>query len=497
MNPDDNLPPEDDNQQPMDGNTASESNPDTNPSYNPEVMKLDQEPATNASAGETNVDDQSSTDASEPVTETNRPAVDSTVRPDGKPGLPAVDSNFSDESSLKPSAAPSTYQSNPVETTAPAGDAASSPRPAGGKKPKKGLLVGGIVAAGLALLLAGGAAAYTMWYQNPDRVVHEAMLNLISADNVRTETLITSDSELAAGFVNLKVKSIKMAGAASSENVTGEGELSVTIELNGRDYTVGAMGRFTDDKTIYFQLNDVKELVTKVAADFGGAEMITPEVERALEAVQNRWVKVTLQDMLSDSEVETAVCIIDTTKRLANDSEHADQIKQTYKDNQFLVVGESMGSQDGNLGYKVEIDQEIFKNYMKATAESSVYDEYKKCPGYEESELNNTDQTLDGLDDIQDSEDVKVDLVVWVSRFGHQLKQVDYTITGKGTADNEVVFKGETKLSYDAVNVETPEESVDLETWQNEIDELTQTATEAVTGPQVQTEPITYSQFET
>ncbi len=349
--------------------------------------------------------------------------------------------------------------STPIVSTQPQ----ATPPP---RKAKKPFLLVAVLAA-IVLLLGGAGAAYAYWYQNPERVVGEAMLKLLSAEDVRTETVITSESNIGSGMANVKVKKFEVLGAANGTTATGETDVNLTIEFNGRDYTVGAKGKITDGLTLYFQIVNVKELVTKLADDFGEGQIeITDDMNRQFDAIQNKWVKVTTEDM--GEQAESFKCYLDTTKRIATEEQYVEEAKQLYEKNKFFVVGDKVQSKDGNLGYKVELNTDALKTYIRESESTKAAEEYKKCPGYEETSA----QGASLPDEAINSESADIDIVVWVSRFGHELQQVDYTLTAKIPQAENVVFKGETKLHYDAVTIEAPAESVELKTWMGEIEKI-------------------------
>lgn len=429
----------------MNDNPSDAPNNDLRSSITPPTPEFDIEPATKPEP------------ANEVVEPDNPPAADEPAAPAPAPFQPVMpDQPAQSAQPVEDSPKPLNDFDQPAETSQPVAPPA--------KKSKKPMIIAVLVAL---FLLLGGGAVYAFWYQNPERVVGDAMSNLLSASDIRAETSITSDSELMPGIVNIKIKNVKLVGAGSKESVSGEGEVNLTVELNGRDYSAGAKAMFTEDQTIYFQINDIKDLFSKVASDLGGQQLPT-DVQQKLEKLQNRWVKVPLSEISEETEATT--CFIDTTKRLAKDPKYAAELKQLYHDHKFLKVGDSVGSKDGNLGYKVELDQKALREYAKATNSTAAAEEYKKCPGFDDSELDDAEDQLDELS--ESSDDTKVDVIVWVSRFGHELKQVDYVITGKNASSKDIVFKGETKFFYDAVKLAAPSESVDYEVWTKDFEDL-------------------------
>lgn len=317
------------------------------------------------------------------------------------------------------------------------------------------------------ILLGSGAAAYKLWYQNPERVVTTALVKLLQSESINSQTIITSDSELSTGLFSVKMKKLELVGNGSLASATGETDAKLLLELNGRDYSVGAKARLADDKTIYFQLVDIKNLVTKLADDFsGGAIELPADSIKQLESIQNKWVKVTAEDM--GEEAETINCLIDTAKRVSKDSKYGDEAKRFYMENKFLEIGDEVAAANGNLGYKVTINQAKFKQYSKASEGSMLAKEIKKCPGYDQ--VADSDAG-DESPDLAGYETPTTSVTVWVSRFGHELKQVDYKIKSKQSQTaKEIVFNGQTKLSYKPLKVEKPDQSVTLKAWQAEVE---------------------------
>ncbi len=397
---------------------------------------------------------------------------------DTPPATPSLDQEPATVGAASPMVQPATV-SGPSVTPAQSpqtGESLPAPSASPQKPRKKKWMVGGIVAAIIVVLLAAAGSAYAFWYQNLERVVGQAMAQLMTESAANTSTLITSDSELATGLMNVKFKEFRLDAGGDTAVPVGDMNASMTIELNGRDYTVGGKARIVEDRSVYFQIVDLKDLVAKVASDFAGAEFEIPaDVMTELEAIQNKWVKVTTEDMGGDAETYT--CVLDAYERISSNKELMDENAELYEQHAFVTVKEQVESRNGNLGYNVEFDTDKLSEYMRASADSKATAELEKCEGYDSDE---TQQEFEGQLDSANATAPKVDMVVWVSRFGHELRQVDYTITAENSMSaDDIVFQGQTTFEYGEFSVDAPAESVPFSDWLETVDRLNTTVEDA------------------
>lgn len=359
--------------------------------------------------------------------------------------------------------AANTQQPQPVQPSSELpSPAPEQPNPK--KLPKKNFIILAIIVGAL-LLLAAGASVYAFWYQNPDRVVAQAMHQMLRTDSASTTTRITSDSELAPGFINIKIKELTVDTAGNK--ATGDMAASLTLELNGRDYSLGGKARVLDDASVYFQINEYSELLDQVVKDFAGDEQVIPsDVMTELGSVENKWVKVTPADI--GERGDSYQCAIDSLKRVYETDEFDEQLVAAYDSNRFITIKDSVTSKDGNLGYRVELNQDALRAFGEELESTKLYEDLKRCETVEPAE-NDMDPGLESANDTAP----KVDIIVWVSRFGHELTQIDYTITAESTGNNEaVVFEGKTSFDYADVTVAAPESSMTYSEWMQSIEDL-------------------------
>jgi len=312
------------------------------------------------------------------------------------------------------------------------------------KSPKKKLIIlGAIIVGGLGLLLGGTAAAYNLWYQNPEKVVLEAVSSLFTTE--------TSTHKISADIKSDDV-SIKLSiDAAVAQSPASKADIVATITAGGKDYDVKAAVLSDKDGNLYLKVNDVKKLLTDVA----GAEADFSVFDEVISKIDGQWVKISSEDLKSVSEEysKTQEC---TTNALKSMDEKAtqDEILAVYKKNDFIVIGDKIGVKDiggvASIGYTVTVDETKANAFTKAFGETKIGKALTACDeSFDFSEINNT---------TSDDSDTETTVEIWSSRFGHQLKELGVT-----TKDDEATAKIVWNPTFvKGVTVTAPEKSVPL-----------------------------------
>lgn len=347
-------------------------------------------------------------------------------------------------------------------------DSATAPQPltiASKPQPTKKKWLGTIIAVILAVLVLGGAAsAYAFWYQNPDKIVNDALTNLMSTKQLQTKTAITSDSDLGLGSaVSVKLKNLTLDtnfGEKSGSSL----DANLTLEVGGRDYSLGAKAIATDT-AIYFQINNVKDLVEKYLKDAaGGSYNLSSSAAASLAKLQDKWVKV---DVDANSGNRAYTCTSDVFSEFSGNKAMQKQISDVYKKHPFLKVGDKVGSKDGSLGYNVTIDKDVARAFTNDAKNTDLAKKLKDCD--KSTTVDSTDTTIDSATDGIDSG--KTEVVVWVSRWTHKLTAVDFNVETKNTTNGtDMKLNTHTELKYDApAKVTVPADSESIDQWTNDL----------------------------
>lgn len=425
-------------------------NQDTSPADSPAesvnpVPDIEREPATQSSAAPTSIP--VSNDA-ESFSQANDIKDDSAAAPVSN------GSSFSDAQPLAPA---------PV-----------SPAPT---KSKKKWVIGGIVAGVLALLVGGGALAYTM-YQSPDKVIMDGFANLLKT---------TGQDSTIAGNVTYKDKdmSVVLTLDAKGDKDIATGTLNVKYTSTADDLDVEGSADFAADKDSngYVKLNDVDKLID-VAADayidsmavqyeaFGQtmteaqkAEIkseLLRSIDPVVEKINNRWIKFDASQ--DDEQTAQQKCYTDAFEKLQSDDAMRNELTKAYGDNKFIEVKEELGLKDGSYGYVLDIDQDKLKAFGQNTKESAFAKEITKCDATLDSVSEGTSEETDDL--VKDGR-----FELWVSQWSHQITGVKFTGTNPDNEDASVVF--DLKVDYAPVeDLELPKDAVDSKELQKEFESL-------------------------
>ena len=309
---------------------------------------------------------------------------------------------------------------------------ASQPMTGAPKKKKKvGLIVGIIVASVLVVLGTSAALVYALWYQNPEKVVLDAVTNAIKANAVR----VTGEFELKnSGSGATGIKSMKLKLSEKGNIATYD--MSAELELNLTDYkeplTLKGGSILTDNGDIYIRLDGLKNTldayIESLEEDAGVSEYasIYGELYKSLgdliEKVDGQWWRISAKELSENNEEYSKVqeCVTKVAKQLESDSTMRKELADLYGEYKFITIEDKLGEKDGNLGYKIEGDTGQAEKFVKGLKGTSVYKALNKC-----DDRFKISDDVDFSDDSEAASDTsKVAVELWVSKFGHEIVEV-------------------------------------------------------------------------
>lgn len=360
----------------------------------------------------------------------------------------------SDQSTNQPpKATPEAAQAPPVNN--------SNSKP---KKSKK-LLVGGIVAAALLLLGGGGAFAYTAWYQNPDKVVHDAIVNVIKANTAS----LTGDISIKAEGLNINLDLDSRSDGKNGEfNIKSD----VAIDMDGfkQSFKVDGSSRMIEN-TLYVKLSGIQEAFEEAMAASGLNQAVPEQATSIIEKIDNQWISIQPSDYedVSQEVSEQQDCMTALTEKIHSDKDMRDDIVKLYKDNQIIVIAEELGSKDVNgtssLGYKVDTDKDAAVGFVRGLGDTAIGKEMKTC-----SEEVNFGEMADDIAEMDEtnSSDFNLKTELWVSRFGHQVTEVSISGSNQDSSLSAVLQPVFDK----SANVEAPKDAIPLKDLLEEVEEM-------------------------
>lgn len=349
---------------------------------------------------------------------------------------------------------------------APVGVAPMAPSPVfqpAPKKRRKGLLVGGIIAGVLVLLGGGGALAYNLWYQNPDKVVHDSIVNAIKAKTVQGTGSFVVTTEGYAMNLSFDGKTVGTDGLmhAKAEFTVGQGSSKMTLNLEGS-------GMMKDD-VLYVKLDGVRKLFDTFAAQLPMMDAQSMKQMLAIvDKVDGQWISIKASDYedVSKEVSEQQTCVSDAMKKLQQDDAAIDEVADLYREHQIIQVKERLGSKDGSLGYVVEVSQENTASFVEGLKDTTYGKELQKCD--ESLDFKEIAQSISEAESTGDEDKAHVEL--WVSRFGHEITK--FSIDGKSD-DTTAMIVLEPEFNKD-VSIEAPKDTVSLKDLVADIEKLIQ-----------------------
>lgn len=360
------------------------------------------------------------------------------------------------------------------------------------------------------MLLIGGLVGAYLWYQNPDKVVTDAIQKTNSTKIIKTKIKLGGlDLPSPSDDVNVSFDGLELEIAGDMNKMALDYSLTANLKLMGQKVPLKAKIMLVDKKDVYFYLEDVSKVVDGVIDGFGqsfGAELTTEfnkirqQIKPLLAKVENQWVKVPLDELkkLVDDEDDNKVltCMTNVIKNF-DTNKHMDQTKAILKEHKFYQAGD-VKTVDGDFAINIKIDKTKLKSYGEKMLETDFAKALVKCS---ETKIDQDDQ--DDYEDLDDYGEVDEDFdfdfddddyesidqpeiskesapslknaEFVISKWGHELKKVNLDLEAKTTKNGEPatqIVKLEATFDWPkSIDIKAPSGAVKFEDWIKSIED--------------------------
>ncbi|MBP9667823.1 hypothetical protein KBD87_03380 [Candidatus Saccharibacteria bacterium] len=331
----------------------------------------------------------------------------------------------------------------PIVPTAAVGTMAGVNSSLPKKSPKKKwFLIGGISAV-VALLIGGGVFAYNT-YQDPNKVLLDGVMNLL-----------TTKSGAANGTATIETGDVKMALAIHSRTNDKMSDATVDATITSKIDTkmdpiklkLGAV--VVKDGEAYIKFGGLKEAATSYVDTMIEARLTmyavnekkgpsADEVQKMKEEVykmiqpfiskvDNQWMKLSSEDFDSVNKTKRGAqkCTQEVMKKFTDGGRMRDEVMSEYQKNHFITVNKQLGLQDGSYGYTLDFDQDKATAFSKSIEKTEFVKKMKDCDGIR---AKTPSSSYEDMGSSYSSSAAKPTITttaeIWVSQWSHQLTAI-------------------------------------------------------------------------
>lgn len=287
---------------------------------------------------------------------------------------------------------------------------AVEPQPQPPKRRKKGMIIAIIIAI-IVVLGAGAAAAYKFWYQNPQKVISDAVVNAMQAKT-------TTFNGKIEGSGPTKI-AVTMKGGFTRG--TGSADVTATFTFDDKQYTVDGGAIYDDKSDFYVKVNNLDDLVKDQRQQIPAT--MQSLVDDFIAKINSRWIRISSDDIKGFSEelAKSQSCIQDAYEKFQDDKSVSSEIIDLYKQHPFVTIKDELGSKNGSLGYTLGIDEAKSRDYGNGLKDTKLYKSLHEC----DKNITIDDEMADSTSEAAD-DDTKTE--VWVSRWTHELTNITATV---------------------------------------------------------------------
>lgn len=348
-----------------------------------------------------------------------------------------------------PPVTPSSYDVQPaVSPIAPPAAVGSA------KKSKKKLF--GIITAIIVLLVGGAAAVFAFWYQNPDKMVADAIIQTLQARTTSYKGVINVD----ATIMHVKVD-LDGAYQTGAQNVNAD----ITLSYGNVDYKLKGSVLIDANTDMYLKVANLEAVVAPLRT------MLPQESQASFDStvkkIGDKWIKVDAAELATYSPGVSKVqsCVSNAVQQTENNTPLVKEIEDNYKKHPFVIVSEKLGESGGATGFVLATNPERAKAFAIALKETQVYKTLHDC---DKNFTIDENKFFAGS-----SDDVTMRTELWVNTWTHQITKL--ATSGKSKNTNITTSLTLDPTFNEPVSIQAPSEVITLKELQAELEVLQQT----------------------
>ena len=310
------------------------------------------------------------------------------------------------------------------------------------KKKKTGLIIGIVLGVIALIAIISAVLVYFLWWQNPEKMVTDAVSNAIMAKKMTADGKVVIDMR-DQGKIELNVKTATESGKSKAD-------IDAKLAVKGVEKNIPLKGDVVldSDGTIYVKINNFKDLygtlLEIVMESSSGGNLSRSQIETyrdqtlekmgsEIDKMGDTWMKISPDEIGSEYK-----CGINALKKIQSDESARKELAQIYQKNSFFTIKDSkISDRNGGRGFELQGNNKSnsskFEEEFKNSSVGKALSKCGKSNSYKSSESSSIDTAS---------------LKVWVDRSSHELKALEL----KGDSK-----KASVEISFD-INVNKSEE---------------------------------------
>ena len=310
------------------------------------------------------------------------------------------------------------------------------------KKKKTGLIIGIVLGVIALIAIISAVLVYFLWWQNPEKMVTDAVSNAIMAKKMTADGKVVIDMR-DQGKIELNVKTATDSGKSKAN-------IDAKLDVKGVEKNIPLKGDVVldSDGTIYVKINNFKDLygtlLEIVMESSSGGNLSRSQIETyrdqtlkklnsEINKMNGTWMKISPDEIGSEYN-----CGINALKKIQSDESARKELAQIYQKNSFFTIKDSkISDRNGGRGFELQGNNKSnsskFEEEFKNSSVGKALSKCGKSNGYKSSGSSSIDTAS---------------LKVWVDRSSHELKALEL----KGDSK-----KASVEISFD-INMNKSEE---------------------------------------